>query len=162
MNAPERTAFASPRGRLPARAVRLVGLLASAPLAWACATASARGIVRDQDGRPVAGATVALSPERAPDDNVTGKSGKDGCFGVLTMTRGREAVFLLTVRAPGFKPLSATFPRQKRITADVTLVPDGQTGDSSLARLTSPRELRRFEDVCVPVYPPEATSFGLP
>ncbi len=161
MSAETSPTSASFRGRVLPRLVRTGVLLTAVPVAWACATASARGVVRDEGGRPIPGATVGLSPEREPDDDVTATSGTSGCFGVLTITRAWEATFLLTVRAPGYKPLSTPFPRQKRLTAAVTLVAEGQAGDSSLARLGSPRELKEFEARCVPVYPPGSTGLGI-
>jgi len=127
----------------------------------ACATAWARGVVRDQDGRPVSGATVALSEAGAPGAASTSVSESNGCFNVVTSARREQETFVLTVRATGYKDLSMSFRRRERLTATVLLMAESQPGSSALTRLSGDEERRVYEEACIPPAVPNATSLTL-
>lgn len=126
-----------------------------------CATAWARGIVRDREGQPVAGATLALAPAGSTTASSTDVSEHNGCFNVSASARKEQATFVLTVRAPGYKDVSVSFPRRERLTATITLTAEGEPGSSSLTRVPAAEELRVYEGPCIPPPVPGAMSLGL-
>lgn len=126
-----------------------------------CATVWARGIVRDQEGQPIAGATVTLSPAGSTSASSSGVSEHNGCFNILSSAKKDQTRFVLTVGASGFKELSASFTRKERLTATVTLLAESQPGDSSLTRVPESEERRVYEEACIPPPVPGAMSLGV-
>ena len=127
----------------------------------ACATAWARGVVRDRNGRPISEAAVALSAIGASSPSVTSLSEANGCFSVVAPARRGQASFLLTVKASGYKEVSVSFPRRERLTATITLLAETQPGTSTAARLSPSEESRAYEEPCIPVSVPDATRLGI-
>ncbi len=143
------------------RATGVLVLVSLVPAMSACSTAWARGIVRDQEGQPISGATVALSAAGSSVVASTAVSEGNGCFNVLASAKKEQETFLLTVRASGYKALSVSFPRRERLTATVTLLDEGESGDSSLTRVPASEEMRIYEGPCIPPPVPGAYSLGL-
>ncbi len=126
-----------------------------------CATAWARGVVRDAEGQPIPGATIVLSAAGATAASSTGVSEASGCFNILASARKEQETFVLTVRAAGYKDLSVSFPRRERLTATLMLLAEGSAGGSVLTRVPASEERRAYEEPCIPPAVPGAMSLGI-
>ena len=150
--------------RVRVRAWRSVAALGAAVLglsASGCASAWARGVVLDPEGKPVEGATVELVAAEVSAAPRIVKSQSNGCFSVLAPLKKGQQSFRLTVRASGRKDASTSFPAPERLTAAVTLVADAQPGASSVTGLAAADVVKGYEERCVPAGVPGATSLGL-
>ncbi len=127
----------------------------------ACATTGARGVVRDGDGRPVAGATLALSAAGSARALVTGATEPNGCFSVLTPARRAPGTIRLTVAARGYQGVEMSFTRDERPVVAVTLAVADGPGAGAVVRL-SPTEARAtYEEPCNPAAAPGAAGLGV-
>ena len=126
-----------------------------------CATAWARGIVRDETGKEVSGAEVAVSAIGADTVGARGESESNGCFSVTARARKGQPEFVLAVTAPGYKPVHARFPQKERFTALVTLAPKDGPGDGSVARVEVADQQKVFEEPCIPVVVSAASQLGI-
>ncbi len=84
-----------------------------------------------------------------------------GCFNLVVPAKKEQASFVVTVRAAGSKEVSATFPREERLTARVTLLAGSQPGSSALAPLSGDDVRQAYEEPCLPKTVPGATSVGI-
>ena len=126
-----------------------------------CATAWARGIVRDETGKEVSGAQIAVSAVDADVVGARGESESNGCFNVTAGARKGQPEFVLTVTAPGYKPVHARFRQKERFTALVTLAPKDGPGDGSVARVEVADQQKVFEEPCIPVVVSAASQLGI-
>ena len=126
-----------------------------------CATAWARGIVRDETGKEVSGAEVAVSAIGADTVDARGESETNGCFNVTAGARKGQPEFVLTVTAPGYKSVRVQFQQKERFTALVALAPKDGPGEGSVTRVEVSDQQRVFEEPCIPPVPSEASQIGI-
>ena len=126
-----------------------------------CATAWARGIVRDETGKEVSGAEIAVSALGADTAGARGVSESNGCFNVAARAGKDQPDFVLTVTAPGYKPVHARFEQKERFTALVTLAPVDGSGDGSVARVEISDQQKVFEEPCIPYVISAASQIGI-
>ena len=126
-----------------------------------CATAWARGIVRDETGKEVSGAQIAVSAVGAVEVGARGESELNGCFNVTARAKKDQPEFVLTVTAPGYKPLQVQFHRKERFTALVTLASKDGPGEGSVTRVEVSDQQRVFEEPCIPPVLSEASQLGI-
>jgi hypothetical protein len=134
-------------------------LVLLAPLLLAgCASVSARGIVADADGRPIANASLAIRVGGTT--VVAGASEGNGCFDLYQPLRRRPPSPVLLVEAPGYEPLAAPL-EAGRAPLFVTLAHASSGGASAARAATEAEAARRFEPPCAPFVAPDATALGL-
>ena len=126
-----------------------------------CATAWARGIVRDETGKEVSGAEIAVSALGADAVGARGASESNGCFNVYARAGKDQPEFMLTVTAPGYKPVHVQFEQKVRFTALVTLAPKDGPGDGFVTRVEVSDQYKVFEEPCIPVVVSGASQLGI-
>jgi len=126
-----------------------------------CATAWARGIVRDETGKEVSGAQIAVSAIGSDAVGVRGESESNGCFNVTARAGKDQPEFVLTVTAPGYKPVHVQFQQKERLTALVTLAPKDGPGEGAVTRVEVSDQQKVFEEPCIPYVISAASQLGI-
>ena len=126
-----------------------------------CATAWARGIVRDETGKEVSRAEIAVSALGADAVGARGVSESNGCFNVTARAGKDQPEFVLTVTAPGYKPVHVRFQQNERFTALVTLAPKDGPGDGFVTRVEVSDQYKLFEERCIPAVVSAASQLGI-
>ena len=146
---------------------RSVGLAAArslcvlALLVTGCISVSARGLIRDANGRPIERAAVTVREAASNTALESASSEANGCFTLFKGVRRDQIQFVLEVSALGQKAATFTFERKQRDALLVTLVEQSSSQESSIRAATAFERVSLYEPPCAPVLPPDVSSIGI-
>jgi hypothetical protein len=130
-------------------------------LVTGCTSVSARGLIRDANGKPIEKAAVTVRETASSTALARASSGADGCFTLLKGVRRDQVQFALEVAAPGQKSATFTFERKQRDALLVTLVEQSAARESSIRAATAFERVSLYEPPCAPFLPPDVSSIGI-
>lgn len=136
-------------------------LCVAALLITGCTSVSARGLIRDANGRPIERAAVSVREAASSTALEKASSGANGCFTLLKGVRRDQVQFVLEVTAPGQKSATFTFERSRGDSLLVTLVEQSSARDSRIRAATAFERASLYEPNCAPLIPPDVTSIGI-
>jgi hypothetical protein len=140
-------------------AARLLCVLAF--LTTGCASVSARGLIRDANGRPIEKAAVTVRDAASRTALESASSEANGCFTLLKGVRRDQLQFVLEVSAPGQRTAIFAFERKQRDALLVTLVEQSSSQESSIRAATAFERVSLYEPPCAPFLPPDVSSIGI-
>jgi hypothetical protein len=134
---------------LPLRCALVLLLLGT--LALGCRSVWVHGVIETSDVHPLPQAAVALvtaAPESHP---LTSVSDANGCFDLFKSSPRRNGDYQLSVRLPGYKPLTVPVPTGPENLLLVVLEPADGTGSSTARPITSTERYMRYTTPCEPL-----------
>jgi hypothetical protein len=140
-------------------AARLLCVLAF--LTTGCASVSARGLIRDANGRPIEKAAVTVRNAASRTALESASSEGNGCFTLFKGVRRDQLQFVLEVSAPGQRTAIFAFERKQRDALLVTLVEQSSSQESSIRAATAFERVSLYEPPCAPFLPPDVSSIGI-
>ncbi len=136
-------------------------VLFAALMATGCASVTVHGIVRDEQGQPVAIAAAKVSDETTGAVVVAGDTNANGCLGLFELVKGRQQSFVLRIEAPGYREAVLSFSRKEVLTLAVTLMAESGAAESTIRRIPWDEQASTYRLYCVQSVPPAAGMMGV-